>query len=72
MLSKVWMTLDDYIPTVIAGLQRGDLNIVTGEPWEDAWERLERGRIEMAEDQARGRVSLEDGKGNGEGSKGHL
>ena len=46
MLSKVWMTLDEYIPLTIKGLQQGDFNVVAPH-MVPLWEKLEKERVDI-------------------------
>lgn len=44
MLSKVWMSLDEFSNLTMEGLKRGDVNIVTPNI-EPLWEKLEKPKI---------------------------
>lgn len=46
MLSKVWMPLDEYTTTVLEGLKRGDVNIITPN-LEAVWEKLETPKFDL-------------------------
>lgn len=54
MLAKFWYPLDEYTKHTIEGLQRGDFNIVVPDK-QSIWEKLERGKLELSENNLFGR-----------------